>query len=306
MLYCLKHQSPIFSIVIPTYNREQSLCVAIQSVLDQNVNDWELLVVDDGSTEETKLAVKKFQDNRIKYCRQEHNERSLARNLGILRSTGKYVCFLDDDDYLLKNHLHSYLEYLVLHDYPEEILRVGFLVKEKKNLTPSKLYSENLKKHPVFYFSVEMCGIWSLCIPRQFLSEHTFPPDFPHWQDSHLTLRLLSIYRFKQLNAWTYVYCQHDEMGSINLFKGQNIEIRVQLQVDAINDLFDHYGNIIQPYLKEKDRKRLIAEKVLRGAKLLRAERNNKAARRMFFKAPWSPTLIPSMLKFVLTSFRIK
>jgi len=301
----LKHQSPLFSIVIPTYNREQSLCVAIQSVIDQNVTDWELLVVDDGSTEETMRTVKKFQDNRIKYCRQEHNERSLARNLGISRSRGNYVCFLDDDDYLLENHLQLFSDYLSRHHYPEEILRVGFLVKENQDLTPSKLFSEKLKKHPVFYFSNEMCGIWSLCIPRQFLTDHTFPPDFPHWQDSHLALRLLSIYPFKQLNAWTYVYCQHDKMGSIDLFRGPNIETRVQLQVDAINDLFDNYAYIIQPFLKEKDRQRLIAEKMFRGARLYRSEGNQKAAWRMMCGAPLNLKTIPSILKFIFTSFKI-
>lgn len=296
----MKSQSPIFSIILPTHNREHSLQIAIQSVVDQNVTNWELLVVDDGSTDQTKETVKKFQDNRIKYCRQEHNERSLARNLGILRSTGQYVCFLDDDDYYKSNYLHLFHEYLTLHNYPAHILRTGFLVKENESLTPSSLYSENMGKHPVLYFSVEMCGIWSLCIPKQFLTEHNFPPQFPHWQDTHLALRLFALHPIKQLKAWTYVYCQHSQMGSIISFRGADIDTRVGLQVDAINDLFDHYHMLIGPYLKETDRKRLIAEKLYRGASLLKADGRHKAAWRMLLSAPLSPTLLPSFLKFIL------
>lgn len=304
MNYRLKRQSPIISVILPTHNRHRSLQVAIQSVIDQTVTDWELYVIDDGSTKETSETVKKFQDNRIKYCRQEHNERSVARNLGILRSTGKYVCFLDDDDYLEINHLQVYCDYLKQNNYPLEIVRTGFSVKENDKLTRLKLYEKNVDKHPVVHFSYDMCGIWSLCIPREFLEKHQFPSKFPHWQDSHLALRLLALYPFKQLKAWTYVYCQHNEMGSIGLFKGQNIESRVSLQVDAINDLFQNYNDLINPFLGENDRKRLVSEKMYRGARILRSEGKKSASWKMFFKAPFSFAMLPSAVKFVILPFK--
>lgn len=296
----MKRQSPIISVILPTHNREHSLRIAIQSVIDQSVTNWELLVIDDGSEKETIQTVKKFQDNRIKYCRQEHNERSVARNLGISRSTGKYVCFLDDDDYLKTKHLQVFCDYLEQNNYPLEIVRTGFVIQENQHSTQTKLFEKSAKKHPVVHFSYEMCGIWSLCIPRQFLEKHQFPEEFPHWQDTHLALRLLALYPFKQLKAWTYVYCHHDKMGSIELFKGSNVESRVKLQVDAINDLFSNYHHVIHPLLKEPDRKRLIAEKLYRGARILRTEKNFVASWKMFCSAPFSFAMLPSAIKFIL------
>ena len=73
---------PVFSIILPTYNRAQLLPTAINSVIGQEYSNWELIVIDDGSTDNTQMVVKKIDDNRIKYYYQENQERSIARNNG--------------------------------------------------------------------------------------------------------------------------------------------------------------------------------------------------------------------------------
>lgn len=89
----------VFSVVIPTYNRARVVSRAIQSVLAQTIDDWELLVVDDGSVDGTEQTVLSFHDARIRYCRHQSNRgASAARNTGILRAQGEYVAFLDSDD----------------------------------------------------------------------------------------------------------------------------------------------------------------------------------------------------------------
>jgi glycosyltransferase involved in cell wall biosynthesis len=90
---------------MPAYNQAQTVGAAIESVLAQTFADWELIVVDDGSTDETAEVVGRYADNRIHYCYQANQERSRARNNGIARSRGGIVAFLDADDFWLPEYL---------------------------------------------------------------------------------------------------------------------------------------------------------------------------------------------------------
>ena len=92
---------PFFSVVIPTYNRAHLIKETIESVQKQTFSDWELIIVDDGSTDDTKSVVKSVDDKRIQYVFQENAERSVARNNGFRHAKGQYICFLDSDDYYL-------------------------------------------------------------------------------------------------------------------------------------------------------------------------------------------------------------
>ena len=98
-------KKPFFSIIIPTYNRAKTILSTIQSVLNQSFHNWELLIIDDGSTDNTKSLIKSFIDKRIIYIYQENSERSEARNNGIVNAKGDYICFIDSDDLFHKNHL---------------------------------------------------------------------------------------------------------------------------------------------------------------------------------------------------------
>lgn len=89
----------VVSVVIPTYNRAETLPRAIDSVLQQTHTELELFVVDDGSTDETPTVVREYDDDRLTYIRHEENQNaSAARNTGLDEATGKYVAFLDSDD----------------------------------------------------------------------------------------------------------------------------------------------------------------------------------------------------------------
>ena len=103
--------APVVTVVVPTYNRASLLVRAIGSVLAQTLRNWELIVVDDCSTDETEQVVRSFSDDRIKYIRHDRNRRvSAARNTGIRCARGEYVAFLDDDDEWLPEKLQKVLE----------------------------------------------------------------------------------------------------------------------------------------------------------------------------------------------------
>ncbi|HEY40915.1 MAG TPA: glycosyltransferase [Dehalococcoidia bacterium] len=103
---------PKVSVVITTYNYRRFLAEAIQSVLEQTFTDFELIIVDDGSTDNTREAVDNFKDQRIKYIYQEHRGGNVARNVGLSISTGKYIAFLDADDIWLPEKLEMQVSLL--------------------------------------------------------------------------------------------------------------------------------------------------------------------------------------------------
>jgi glycosyltransferase involved in cell wall biosynthesis len=106
---------PKVSVVIPTYNYGRFLGEAIQSVLDQTYQDFEIFVVDDGSTDNTKEVVISFKDHRIKYVYKKNSGVSAARNTGICASDGEYIAFLDSDDTWLPQNLELKVKLLDSH-----------------------------------------------------------------------------------------------------------------------------------------------------------------------------------------------
>jgi glycosyltransferase involved in cell wall biosynthesis len=101
---------PAFSIIIPTFNRATLVLGAIQSVLAQTFADFELIVVDDGSTDNTREIIESNDDPRLRYIRQENKGVSAARNAGVAISNGKYVTFLDSDDEVLPTWLAHFAQ----------------------------------------------------------------------------------------------------------------------------------------------------------------------------------------------------
>lgn len=99
-------RKPSVSVLMPTYNRERYLPEAIESVLRQTYESFELLIVDDGSTDRTKEVVAPYlTDHRIKYFHKPNGGQSSGRNFGFKRSQGSYICFLDSDNKWLPNKL---------------------------------------------------------------------------------------------------------------------------------------------------------------------------------------------------------
>src|SRR5688572_21324050 len=122
VLYCRscgKFDMPFFSIIIPTYNRADRIAATIHSILAQTFRDFEILIVDDGSTDNTKQVVYGFTDNRIKYHRKKNEERGAARNAGISMSEGEYITFIDSDDIFYEDHLTVAKQFIDQHAEPE-------------------------------------------------------------------------------------------------------------------------------------------------------------------------------------------
>lgn len=96
---------PLVSVIIPSYNAESYIEECINSVLSQRLKDFELIVVDDGSTDSTVNLIKTFQDNRLSLIEAPHSNAGRARNLGMSKATGNYLYFLDADDFISEDCL---------------------------------------------------------------------------------------------------------------------------------------------------------------------------------------------------------
>ena len=119
--------NPLVSIIIPTYNRSDFLVHAVNSVLSQTFEDFELLIIDDGSIDDTQTKIKEFNDIRIRYIYQMNAGLAAARNTGIKQSRGKYIAFLDDDDLWLRDKLAHQIQ--SFRNYPKiDLLTCGYQV----------------------------------------------------------------------------------------------------------------------------------------------------------------------------------
>jgi len=143
----------MISIIIPTFNRGHIVTRAIDSALSQTHDDFEIIVVDDGSTDNTREVLAPYKD-RIRYLYQENKGVARARNKGIQEANGEYIAFLDSDDYWLPDKLELQMKYFKAH--PDVDLVYGRHWKEldgrKKKLRPKgkKLAHGNIYNDVIF------------------------------------------------------------------------------------------------------------------------------------------------------------
>ena len=255
--------SPLFSIIIPTYNRAHLIRKGIQSLLEQACRDWELIIIDDGSTDSTQEVVEAFEDYRIHYVYQEHQERSVARNRGIAMARGQYLCFLDDDDYFLSQHLFLLQKAILEQGKAIGVFRTGMLIERKGQHQKTANFRAAQGVHPVLFFLKNMAGMHSLCFHRDILAQLQFDRRWFHFQDTHLLIRALLDFPFFQVDAYTCVYVHYDRMGSLEAFRGMEAEQRTANNVAAIRDLFARGGEKLQALVPTHLEQYLVSRKYL-------------------------------------------
>lgn len=157
-----------FSIIIPAYNVQDYIDRALESVLKQTFNDYEIIIVDDCSTDNTYEKVKKY--NNIKLLKNEENKASGgARNTGLNYATGEYIVFLDADDYLHDEKVLEKLNMLIGNN-DVDVVYMGFEFGGNRNEviipteeTCTRLYKAGKDIYP---------NVWSKCWNREFLNRN--------------------------------------------------------------------------------------------------------------------------------------
>ncbi|HZG58237.1 glycosyltransferase, partial [Paenibacillus sp.] len=191
-----RRERPLFSVVIPTYNRERYIGRAIRSVLNQTCDDYELIVVDDGSTDRTRRIVKSF-GPRVRYLRQPNRGPSEARNAGIRAARGRFIAFLDSDDRFLPRKLEANKEYLEKHPECNFLYSWYYDVRGgRRTLRKTKQYGDLDRFRYRLYRRSFTIRTSTVVIHRDcFKNVGLFHPEYRYSQDWDMWLRLAAYYR---------------------------------------------------------------------------------------------------------------
>ncbi len=185
---------PMISVIIPTFNREDRIIEAVDSVLSQTYSNIEIIIVDDGSTDNTENVIKShITDSRVKYIKKLENRGACyARNIGIANATGEYIAFQDSDDIWKKEKLDEQIKFLESHnaDFVFCRLRRG----EKRAYFPSIFVIRNAyRKKDVI---IKPCGSTQTFLgKRNCIKEVLFDEKLGRYQDWDYLIRVSEKYR---------------------------------------------------------------------------------------------------------------
>jgi glycosyltransferase involved in cell wall biosynthesis len=208
---------PFFSIIIPTFNRAHKLKRAINSILNQTFRDFEIIVIDDGSTDNTGEVVNGIQDKRIRYYKKQNEERSIARNFGVERSGGEYINFLDSDDFFYSHHLKTAFHLLSKNDFPE----VGHLGYEFVNVHNKSILKRNKLDEQVAerLMHENLLHGNAIFVRKDVIAKYHFVPssDAVISEDWYLWVRLAARFKIHYDNAVTSAVLEHEERSLNNI-----------------------------------------------------------------------------------------
>jgi glycosyltransferase involved in cell wall biosynthesis len=185
---------PVVSVVVPTHDRPATLPAAVQSVVDQTFGAWELIVVDDASTVDVTAPMRPFLDDpRIRLVHRDDNGGvSAARNTGLARATGRFVCFLDDDDtYLPRKLAHQVAS---LARAPADVGAVGGCIVLKSGEPRCRARSE-LRRDELLRWDQSNLQIGALLFRRSAAAATPFDEQLNAVEDWDIQVRLLERHR---------------------------------------------------------------------------------------------------------------
>jgi glycosyltransferase involved in cell wall biosynthesis len=197
-----KRSIPLVSVILPTYNRAKLLPRSVESVLNQTYKNFELIIIDDGSTDNTKEVVQEYirKDKRVIYLKHRKNKGgSAARNTGIKKAKANYIAFQDSDDEWIYNKLEKQVKIIKKSSYSKKVIYTSFVkvvgtgayylpgkdVNKKRGMIYKELLRGNFIGFPTILIDKE-------CFKRVGLLDERFPRN----QDWELFLRISKKYPF--------------------------------------------------------------------------------------------------------------
>jgi len=284
-----------FSVILPTYNRVKFIKNAINSVLNQTFIDFELIIIDDGSTDNTLEIVTNINDSRIKYHYQENSERSAARNKGIDNASGTWICFLDSDDEYQTNHL-SELAKFIEDTTPSPGLIATGITTQQEEAGKWKEYL-NLNNRILQEIGSKFLIPSQVCVHRSILENVRFDVRYRLWEDTHLWLRIAAQYPVYQMEEYTVIQHVHEQGTVVQGMKKIRLK-EVGQYIAAVQDLRDNHVALFKGKLPENYFNHYIDSKYRMYLYQARQNRQFQVAHQIWFKA-WQHR--PSL--YLLTEF---
>ena len=251
--------SPAISVVIATFNRANYLPATIDSVLNQSFKDFELIVVDDGSTDNTQEVLEPY-GSRLKYLYQPNGGASAARNLGVRHAHGAWIAFQDSDDLSLPNHLASLYGYATKHPACGMVFANGNYSSGTAQSRGKKTIIDIAKLCKLAKKGVRLVDLFEKSILRlqaALISKQAYDLVGGHDEslricmDLDLGFRMLMNFAVAYLDEELFSYRIHD--GNI----GRNEELRLTENIQVIEKLFGDY-----PAARELIGRKLLARRL--------------------------------------------
>lgn len=216
--------TPFFSVIITTYNRPDKLIRAIDSVLSQEFQDFELIIVNDGSTADYDIVNKHIKDKeKIHYFYKQNEERSVARNFGVNKSNGTFICFLDDDDYYFNNHLSVIRKAIEENNFTHGIYHTYSIIKNADGTEKNMPIIPKNKKitEQEYYLTDGIMTVNSSCFSKALMQKYPYDPNLKMSEDSNQRLRAMKDYPVFRISEYTNIYDQSvssTKVSDINIY----------------------------------------------------------------------------------------
>ncbi|MFH0702008.1 MAG: glycosyltransferase [bacterium] len=236
-------KNPKVSIIVTTYNRKHYLKDTLDSVFNQTFNDFELIIIDDGSTDETKELIKLYKCQRIKYFYQNNSGLNAARNAGINLACGEFLAFLDSDDIWLPTKLEKQVN--ILEKYPDICLVYcgTLLINEENKIIGQKPlvqyggYVLNKLIFTNFLYNGSCVLFRSSCLDKVGL----FDISIKRMTDWEFYLRFALYYRFYGINEYLLKYRIHRQTMSSDFKSYENSGFKILDKIFNHKDLDSKY-----------------------------------------------------------------
>ncbi len=250
----------LISIIMPAYNADKYIEKTIKSIIMQTYTNWELVIVNDGSTDDTDNICKKYakDDIRIKYHYKENEGVSIARNFGINKAQGKYCMFIDSDDTMNPNMIEKMYSKIIQNNC--DIVRCNYYINtciDSNEMLEEGLYSKSNIKNTLIDMILQekmKCFVWLLLIKKDKIKK--FKENLHIYEDFCFYLEnLLSISSMYIMNEKLYYYNKENE----NSLSKKNIEKNINNMISAEKSIIE----ILNQYnLDTKENKKKISTRV--------------------------------------------
>lgn len=209
-------RTPQVTVIMPVYNGEAYLAEAIKSVLNQTFQDFELLLINDGSTDNSLKIIQNFNDSRLRVVSNESNWGLVrTRNRGLSEAKGQYLAMLDCDDIALPDRLHRQVHFLnQFMDYGVVGSQIIFINEQGKEVG-RETYNQKTENIPAILFFNNYLAQSSVMIRKNILNEMRYREEFPPAEDYDLWVRLSRITKIKILPIPLVKYRLHTNNISV-------------------------------------------------------------------------------------------
>lgn len=190
----------MISVIIPLFNKENTIQKTIDSILKQSISDYEIVVVDDGSTDNSPEIIKRIQSEKISFYSQENKGPSAARNLGVKKAKGEWIVFMDADDWFEPNALRVFSS-ITAKEKKCDFFCFNYYIEQNNSRYPyAPKYPNGYVKNNFFAWCAGLCmpRAGAALIKKELLLKHPFKENLHRYEDAEMLFELMrttKIYR---------------------------------------------------------------------------------------------------------------